>query len=105
MEPIFNELDTPTEDVLILICEKCGKKLIGNYDNPSLVLQESLKNYILQNNLRGKIRAVTTSCLSLCPEKKISIGIIKFNEQNPPFQFLAITPEEFELFIQAIKDF
>lgn len=64
-------------DNLILICEKCGSKLQNKSDeNPSLVLKKWLKKKLVSESLWGKNRVVTTSCLDVCPEGKVTVSFV-----------------------------
>ena len=66
----------PAEEALILICEKCGKKMAGNSgENPAREIQAALKEKIKECGLKGKYRAVVTSCMDICPFQEIAIGI------------------------------
>lgn len=59
---------------LLLICEKCGKKQIAEgQDNPSSLLQKNIKSRIKQELPVGTARAITTSCLSICPSNAITV--------------------------------
>ncbi len=73
---LLSSVPTPADQALIFICEKCGKKLNADPKlNPALLLQQSLKKEIKEKNLKGHVRAVASSCLDICPENKIAIGI------------------------------
>lgn len=65
----------PAEEALILICEKCGKKLGKSDENPAREIQGALKEKIKECGLKGKYRAVVTSCMDVCPYGEIAIGI------------------------------
>ena len=71
--------DRPIETALILICEKCGKKLSGSNDpdvNPSRLLQAGLKAGISADGQKGALRAVVTTCLDVCPEGTVAVAIV-----------------------------
>ncbi len=62
---------------LILICEKCGKKLEGkSTPNPSYELKDWLKKELKARDLWGTTRVVTSTCLDICPEDKIAVAFI-----------------------------
>lgn len=66
----------PVTEALILICEKCGKKLSGGDDNnPARALVQELKGKIKEAGGKGKQRAVITGCLDVCPKDAITIGV------------------------------
>jgi len=65
---------------LILICEKCGKKM-GAADpvtgeNPAIALKDWSKKQLLKKSLWGKTRAVVSSCLDVCPEGKVAVAFV-----------------------------
>src|SRR5947209_8499653 len=60
---------------LVLICEKCGKKLDPKA-NPTPMLKDSLKKSLVAEGLWGTTRVVTTSCLDICPEGKIAVAFL-----------------------------
>jgi predicted metal-binding protein len=67
---------SPVSEALILICEKCGKKLAPDSEpNPARELQLLLKEKIKNQGKKGQLRAVITSCMDLCPKGEIAIGI------------------------------
>ena len=61
---------------LVIVCEKCGRKLTKSPDapNPALALKDWLKNEFLSRDLWGESRAVTSSCLDICPEGKVAVA-------------------------------
>ena len=66
----------PVSEALILICEKCGKKLVGDTDsNPARDLQQELKAKIYEQGLKGQVRAVVTTCMDVCPKNEIAVAI------------------------------
>ncbi len=83
MKPV----ETPVE-TFILICEKCGKKLSANDgdESPSRDLQKALKslakNGPLDGALKSKVRPVVTSCMNICPEGQIAMGVIEFGKKE-----------------------
>lgn len=69
---------SPFSEALIVVCEKCGKKLVPEgADNPSKQLQLALKERIFQSGKKGVLRAVVTSCLDVCPNGAIAVGIFR----------------------------
>jgi predicted metal-binding protein len=74
----MNDVPSPVSEALILVCEKCGKKLVsGDEENPARTLQTSLKEKIKEEHGKGKFRAVITSCMDICPKDEIAIGILR----------------------------
>jgi predicted metal-binding protein len=87
----FTFIDSPVSDAVILICDKCGKKLESDFDeNPSRRLQKEIKSEIKSTIGKERVRAVLTSCLDVCPKNEIAIGIsfTKFNSQESHFMTL-----------------
>ena len=76
----------PVNQALILICEKCGKKLAPDSENNlSQTLGLELKAKIKAAGGKGKIRAVVTGCLDVCPDGAIAIGISRANAFGDEF--------------------
>ena len=72
----FSEVPSPASEALIFICEKCGKKINAEPEqNPSTILQQALKKEIKVRQLKGKVRALASSCLDICPKDQIAFGI------------------------------
>jgi hypothetical protein len=99
---LLTSAPSPVSDTLILICEKCGKKLLPEaVDNPSRTLQLGLKEKIKTGGLKGVFRAVITSCMDICPENEIAIGVVRPSVPETQFYTLngslvkdsGVTPE------------
>lgn len=58
---------------LVLICEKCGKKLNSKV-NPSIELKDWVKKQLVNSGNWGEIRVSTSSCLDICPEKMVAVA-------------------------------
>jgi hypothetical protein len=63
----------PASEALILICEKCGKKLGAD----SREIQGRVKERIREEGLKGRVRAVVTTCMDVCPDGEIAVGIVR----------------------------
>lgn len=70
---------------LVLVCEKCGKKL-GGSENPSFAMKDWLKKQLLAKSLWGTTRVVMTSCLDICPEGKVAVA---FTSDRPDLETTA----------------
>ena len=70
---------------LVIICEKCGKKLTPDSKaaNPSHELKQWLKKELLARDLWGANRVVNSSCLDICPEGKVAVA---FTSDRPDFE-------------------
>jgi hypothetical protein len=87
----LNPVVPPVSEALILICEKCGKKLArDSEENPSRALQSELKGKIKALDGKGKLRAVVTSCMDICPEGEIAIGISPSESRGGKDRFFTV---------------
>ncbi|AZL15152.1 thioredoxin domain-containing protein [Rickettsiales endosymbiont of Stachyamoeba lipophora] len=89
----INKIEAPINRALILVCEKCGQKLTDSTskeDNPSFKLQQQLKQEINVNRNPKELRAVLTSCLSVCPKESITVGILATDNATQANQFFTI---------------
>lgn len=86
----------PVRETLLLICEKCGKRLAGKSDdeNPAKLLQQNLKSEVKARHLKGRVRPVLTSCLDICPEGEVAIGRIQLDQTKPEIEFFTVACEE-----------
>ena len=70
-------VDPPVSTGLILICDKCGKRMKADFDeNPSRELVARLKKASKDVFAKGQVRAALTSCLDICPDNQISVAIV-----------------------------
>ncbi len=70
-------VDPPVSTGLILICDQCGKRMKADCDgNPSRELVARLKKASKDAFEKGQVRAALTSCLDICPDKRIAAAII-----------------------------
>jgi predicted metal-binding protein len=73
----MHAVDSPISTGLILVCDKCGKRLESDFDeNPSRELVSRLKKASKGVFEKGEIRAALTSCLDICPRDRISVAIV-----------------------------
>jgi predicted metal-binding protein len=84
----------PVSEALILICEKCGKKLSNSDENPSRALQAALKEKIKSDSNKGVIRSVLTSCMDVCPKDEIAVAISKTGGKDKYFTLKSDHPED-----------
>ena len=86
--------EPPVTRALIMICEKCGKKLskISGDDDLSRTLQKSLKAAIAEAGEKHEIRAVLSSCLNLCPDDAIALSILPIGAACRA-EFLELDPQ------------
>jgi hypothetical protein len=99
----------PVCDMLVLFCEKCGAKMASDsMENPSKILQKSLKEQIKHEGRQKERRAILSSCLNLCPENKIALGLLDLRNKKQP-QFLTLSysshQEAHKAVLHSIEDF
>ena len=63
----------PWSESIVMVCSKCGKQFENpkEIDSPERIKTE-LKA-IAKERLGHKVRVITTSCLAICPQRKIAI--------------------------------
>ena len=87
----FTSVPAPVSEALVLICEKCGKKLVGEgEDNPAKMLQLALKERIKAEGKKGILRAVVTSCMDVCPKNEVAVGIVRMKHGEGSRQFFTL---------------
>ncbi len=87
---------------LLLICEKCGKKqVLEGEENPSIQIQRQLKARIKETLKPGMARAITTSCMNICPVNAIAIGYFDSLQQNTSAHFFLLNEKDTD---QAAND-
>lgn len=81
------------ESGLILICEKCGKKLgAAEGSNPAVEFKDQMKEDIAAELGKSVVRAITTSCMKVCPDGKITIAIARTAPAK--LEFFTVDPED-----------
>lgn len=86
--------ETPKwHETLVLICEKCGKKMMteGSSKNPTLELKDSVKRDLVAEGHWGNVRVSTSSCLDICPDGKIAVSFTG-DQKNQPTIAYSIDP-------------
>jgi predicted metal-binding protein len=87
----MNGVDPPFSTGLILICDKCGKRLKAEFDeNPSRELVARLKKASKSVFAKGEVRAALTSCLDICPEDRISVAIVPTGGQSKGARYFTV---------------
>lgn len=98
---------SPVSDALIMICEKCGKKLAATEDpeqNPSRQLQKQMKETVKERFGKGKIRPVVSSCFDVCPKDEVTVAIVRFDNGAKKSQFYCIPKDDFMNSGEALID-
>jgi predicted metal-binding protein len=84
-------VDPPFTTGLILICDKCGKRMKADSDeNPSRELVARLKKASRQVFAKTQVRAALTSCLDICPENRISVAIVPTDGHSRPARYFTV---------------
>ena len=89
----IKQVPAPVSDALIMVCEKCGKKVAGTDDpdqNPSRQFQKAMKEKVKAKFGKGKVRPVVSSCLDVCPKDEITVAIVRFDGNTKASKFYTI---------------
>jgi predicted metal-binding protein len=90
-------VDPPVSTGLILVCDKCGKRMKADYDeNPSRELVSRLKKGSRDVFDKGEIRAALTSCLDICPEDRISVAIVPTGAGSGATRYFTVKASDIE---------
>jgi len=80
------------------VCENCGRKLVaaGGSPNPAIQLQQEMKLEIKERFGKGVVRAVSTSCLDICPQGRVAVGIANAHSDKSTanLEFFTVAPED-----------
>jgi predicted metal-binding protein len=84
-------VDPPVSTGLILICDKCGKRMKADFDeNPSRELVARLKKASKQVFDKRQVRAALTSCLDICPDNRISVAIVPTGQHSQGARYFTV---------------
>ncbi len=90
-------IDPPVSTGLILVCEKCGKRMQGDGDkNPSRKLASRLKKMSRELFDKREVRVALTSCLDICPPNRVSVAIVPVGRPTQAPSFLTVKTEDIE---------
>lgn len=90
-------VDPPFSTGLILICDKCGKRMKADFDeNPSRELVARLKKESKQVLGKGRVRVALTSCLDICPQDRISVALVPTAEHSAAARYFTVKPSDIE---------
>jgi hypothetical protein len=93
----MHPVDPPVSTGLILVCDKCGKRLEADLDkNPSRELVSRLKKGSKALFGKGEIRAALTTCLDICPEERISVAIVPTGAGSTATKYFTVRPSDIE---------
>jgi predicted metal-binding protein len=101
MQPI----DPPVSKSLVLVCEKCGKRLDSDRDeNPSRLLVSRLKKAAKKRYGKGAVRALATSCMDICPDDQVSVAITTLHGPKAGTRFFTLELDDIEAASEQILD-
>src|SRR3954452_8604969 len=90
-------VDPPFSTGLILICDKCGRRMKADFDeNPSRELVARLKKASKDVFQKGEVRAALTSCLDICPDDRISVAIVPTGGHSEGARYLTVKASDLE---------
>ena len=93
----LHPIDPPVSNALVLVCEKCGKRLDSDADkNPSRQLVSRLKKLAKKRFEKGAVRAVATSCMDICPDDQVSVAIITLRGRDKDTRFFTVDVDDVE---------
>ena len=84
---------------LILVCEKCGKKLDGKGDYAQ-ELKKEWKQEFQSAGLWGESRIVVTSCLDVCPSGEMAVA--RVTDAGP--EVYTFKPKHAGEFLEFLKE-
>lgn len=90
-------------ETLVLICEKCGKKMNAE-KNPSHTLKDQVKRTLVSQGCWGGVRVSTSSCLDICPEGKIAVAFTGDQPGQPTVAYTLDPEKDREWLVQKIKN-
>jgi predicted metal-binding protein len=90
-------IDPPVSTGLILVCEKCGKRMKGDSDkNPSRKLASRLKKMSRELFDKREVRVAMTSCLDICPPNRVSVAFVPVGRPTATPTFFTVKTEDIE---------
>ena len=83
----------PWSETLVMVCSKCGKQFeeTNEINSPERIKTE-LKA-LAKERLGNKVRVITTSCLAICPQRKIAI-VKATQNQSKTFTSIEVEPHK-----------
>jgi predicted metal-binding protein len=105
----MHSIDPPVSNALILVCEKCGKRLDSDSDeNPSRQLVSRLKKLAKKRLGKGEVRALATSCMDVCPDDRVCVAVVTFRGAASNTRFFTVsvadTEETSERILREVSD-
>lgn len=87
---------------MVLVCEKCGKR-IGDDKNRSHRLASHIKKAAKRRLAKGDLRIVITSCMKVCPDDRIAACIAPSGGDDG-VSYYTVPAEDLESSADAIVD-
>jgi predicted metal-binding protein len=93
----MHSIDPPVSNALILVCEKCGKRLDSDSDeNPSRRLVSRLKKLAKKRLGKGEVRALVTSCMDVCPDDQVTVAVVTLHGAASNTRFFTVSVDDTE---------
>jgi predicted metal-binding protein len=93
----MHSIDPPVSNALILVCEKCGKRLDSDSDeNPSRQLVSRLKKLAKKRLGKGEVRALVTSCMDVCPDDRVTVAVVTLHGATSNTRFFTVSVDDTE---------
>jgi predicted metal-binding protein len=93
----MHSIDPPVSNALILVCEKCGKRLDSDSDkNPSRQLVSRLKKLAKKRLGKGEVRALATSCMDVCPDDQVTVAVVTLRGAASNTRFFTVGVDDME---------
>lgn len=101
------DVPAPISKAMIFVCEKCGKKLTKSDnpdENPARIVQKTMKKMCVERFGKKVVRPMVSSCMDVCPEGRITVGILPQGAHPAAATFMTCALTEPEVMAQAILD-
>ncbi len=92
-DALLKKADPPIDRTLILLCEKCGRKLSKSgdcEDNAVGRLQKALKADFSDAGEKKSFRATVTTCMNLCPEGAVAVALVSTGNGSGATEFFEL---------------
>ncbi len=100
------------QSALILVCERCATERIAQEDPDKAEeigefrLRDWLKAKLKEDGLWGKIRAINTSCMDVCPRRAVTV-VLNSQTNDVKSECLIVDPvtERDQLYEEIVNKF